>query len=181
MSGAGLDCHQRYPPDAGGSALPGLHYHLQGYNHQGCYYSTTNRAPPPPISPRGLHSSIYSKHIADFLSICGECEGVFRYLIYVVFFGIFLRYSLFLNLIVIPVSVVNYRLYFAISLILFLNFQYYLAETTHLRPVSTDFDQTRPPCIDLRIDYCGFGPFSSTPTNLLMFISLHKVLIYIMQ
>ena len=33
----------------------------------------------------------------------------------------------------------------------------------------------------LRIDYCGFGPFGSTLTNLMMFISLLKVLIYIMH
>ena len=31
--------------------------------------------------------------------------------------------------------------------------------------------------IGSRIDYCGFGPFSSTPIHLMIFISLLKVLI----
>ena len=34
---------------------------------------------------------------------------------------------------------------------------------------------------DLRIDYCGFGPFKSTPINLMISISLPKVLICIMH
>ena len=34
---------------------------------------------------------------------------------------------------------------------------------------------------ELRIDYCGLGPFGSTPTNLMMFISMLKALIYIMH
>ena len=34
--------------------------------------------------------------------------------------------------------------------------------------------------LHLRIDYCGFGPFCSTPTNLLLFILLLKVLVCIM-
>ena len=33
----------------------------------------------------------------------------------------------------------------------------------------------------LRIDYCGFGPLSSTLTNLLILISLLKVLIFIIH
>ena len=33
----------------------------------------------------------------------------------------------------------------------------------------------------LRIDYCGFGPSSSTTSNLKIFISLLKVLICIMH
>ena len=32
-------------------------------------------------------------------------------------------------------------------------------------------------CVDLRIDYCGFGPFCSAPTKLLLTISPLKVLI----
>ena len=33
----------------------------------------------------------------------------------------------------------------------------------------------------LRIDYCGLGPFSSTPSNLMIFLSLLKVLICIIH
>ena len=33
----------------------------------------------------------------------------------------------------------------------------------------------------LRIDYCGFGPFCSTLTSLLILISLLKVLIFIIH
>ena len=33
----------------------------------------------------------------------------------------------------------------------------------------------------LRIDYCGLGPFSSIPSNLMIFISLLKVLICIIH
>ena len=34
---------------------------------------------------------------------------------------------------------------------------------------------------NLRIDYCGFGPFSSTLANLVILISLFKVLVFIVH